>query len=245
MEQARERLVIALDVADAERAVGLVRELREEVRYFKVGLELHNALGPRILELIYGEGGRVLLDLKYHDIPSMVGRAARVVTGLGVWGFSVHVMGGAQMLTAAVRAARERAGELGIPEPMVLGLTLLTHINQQALNEELHIPGDLEERVVWQAGRARECSLHGCIASPREVAAVRRACGPDFTIVTPGIRPAWFAEADDQRRVMTPAQALQAGADYLVVGRPITASADPAGAVRRILTEMEEALSCQ
>ncbi len=242
MQKARDRLIVAIDVPDAEHAVNLVRALKDEVRYFKVGLELHGALGPRILELIYGEGGRVLLDLKYHDIPSMVARAATVVTGQGVWGFSAHVMGGATMLRAAVQAASERAAALRIPAPKVLGLTLLTHIDQQALNEELHVPGDLQARVVWQARRAKECGLQGCIASPREVLAVRAACGPDFEIVTPGIRPAWAQDANDQRRVMTPAEALRAGADYLVVGRPITGAASPVEATRRILAEMEEAL---
>lgn len=242
MQVARDRLIVALDLADGEQAVRLVRELRDEVRLFKVGLELHNAMGPRILEMIYGEGGRVLLDLKFHDIPSMVARTARVVTGLGVWGFSVHVMGGARMLTEAVQASQERAEQLRIPAPKVLGLTLLTHIDQQALNEELHVPGDLQARVVWQARRARECGLPGCVASPREVVAVRAACGPEFEIVTPGIRPAWVREPNDQRRIMTPAEALRAGADYLVVGRPITQSPDPVAAARRILTEMEEAL---
>lgn len=242
MRNAKDRLIVAIDVPDTEHAVNLVRALKDEVRYFKVGLELHSALGPRILELIYGEGGRVLLDLKYHDIPSMVARAAGVVTGQGVWGFSAHVMGGATMLRAAVSAARERAEALRIPVPKVLGLTLLTSIDQQALNEELHVPGDLQARVVWQARRARECGLQGCIASPREVLAVRAACGPDFEIATAGIRPAWAREQNDQRRVMTPAEALRAGADYLVVGRPITTAGSPVDAARRILAEMEEAL---
>lgn len=242
LERARERLVVAVDVSEAERAVGLVRALSSEVRYFKVGLELHNALGPRILELIYGEGGRVFLDLKYHDIPSMVGRAARVVTGLGVWGFSVHVMGGTAMMQAAVEAAAGRARDLGIPRPKVMGLTLLTHIDQQTLNDELKVAGDLQERVVWQAGRAKAAGLDGAIASPREVEAVRRTVGPGFTIVTPGIRPAWAQDRDDQRRVMTPAEAIRAGADYLVIGRPITTAPDPIAAARRILEEVQEVL---
>lgn len=243
MDKARQRLMVALDVSDAEAAVDLVRALKGEVRLFKVGLELHNALGPRILELIYGEGGRVFLDLKFHDIPSMVARTARIVTGLGVWGFSCHVMGGARMLTETVTAAAEQAEALGIPLPHILGLTLLTHIDQQALNEELHVPGDLQARVVWQARRAKECGLAGCIASPREVLAVRATCGPEFTIVTPGIRPKWARDPADQRRVMTPAEAIRAGADYLVVGRPITQAKDPVAAARRILAEIEETLA--
>jgi len=243
MGTARDRLIVAIDVSEPERAVSLVRALKDEVRYFKVGLQLHSALGPRILELIFGEGGRVFLDLKYHDIPSMVERAARVVTGLGVWGFSAHVMGGTRMLTAAVQGATERAEALKIPVPKVLGLTILTHIDQEALNGELQVPGDLQERVVWQAHRAKECGLPGCIASPREVVAVRETCGKDFIIVTPGIRPSWMSERDDQRRVMTPAQALKAGSDYLVIGRPITQSDRPAEMAKRVLAEMEEALA--
>lgn len=243
MGTARDRLIVAIDVADAQRAVNLVRALKDEVRYFKVGLELHSALGPRILELIFGEGARVFLDLKYHDIPSMVERAAHIVTGMGVWGFSAHVMGGARMLSAALNGANQRAEALHIPVPKVLGLTLLTHIDQEALNGELQVPGDLQDRVVWQAKRAKECGLPGCIASPREVVAVREACGPEFTIVTPGIRPSWVQATDDQRRVMTPAEALQAGADYLVVGRPITQSDRPVEMAKRVLDEMEEALS--
>jgi orotidine-5'-phosphate decarboxylase len=242
MERARERLIVAIDVAEADRAVSLVRALAPSVRYFKVGLELHNALGPRILELIYGEGGRVLLDLKYHDIPSMVGRAAAVVTGLGVWGFTVHSLGGYAMMKAALDAATERSQVLGIPRPKVIGLTLLTHIDQAMLNGELNFPGDLQDRVVYLAGRAKIAGLDGAVASPREVEALRQAVGPGFTIITPGIRPSWSEDRADQRRVMTPVEALRAGADCLVVGRPITTAPDPVEAAHRILLEMEEVL---
>jgi len=242
MDRARERLIVAIDIDDGHAALRLVRSLAGEVRLFKVGLELGLAAGPRILEHIYGEGGRVFLDWKLHDIPTMVAAAARVATGHGVGMLSVHTAGGVKMMQAAAQAAAERAQTLGIPRPLVLGLTLLTHIDERTLRTELGYDGDVPGRVARLARLAQQAGLDGVLASPREVAAVRDACGPRFTVVTPGIRPDWSAHHDDQRRVLTPAEALGAGADYLVVGRPITQAADPAQAARRILSEMEAAL---
>lgn len=244
MQEARERLIVALDLADAEQAVDLVRRLKDRVRYFKVGSELHNALGPRILELIYSEGGRVFLDLKFHDLPSVVSKAATVVTGLGVAMFSVHAAGGRAMLQAAAAAARQCAAELAITPPKVLGLTVLTSIDDTVLQQEMGVGRSLEEMVAFWSNMARQAGLDGAVASPREVAAVRRACGSDFMIVTPGIRPSWSQQdEDDQKRVLTPAEALAAGADYLVVGRPIIHAADPVAAAARVLDEMQGALA--
>ena len=242
MDRARERLIVAVDVDDGHLALRLVRSLAAEVRYFKVGLELGLAAGPRILEHIYGEGGRVFLDWKLHDIPSMVAAAARIAAGHGVGMLSVHCAGGLKMMQVAKQAAAERAQSLGIPRPLVLGLTLLTSIDEYPLRRELGLGDDVPARVTRLARLAQQAGLDGCVASPREVEAVRQACGGDFTVVTPGIRPDWSAHRDDQRRVLTPAAALAAGADYLVVGRPITQAPDPLAAARRILTEMEAAL---
>lgn len=239
MKPAQEKLIVAIDVHETEKVYSLVNKLRDHVKYFKVGMELHNALGPKILEGIYSLGGRVFLDLKFHDIPSTVARAASVVTGHGVFMFNVHAAGGLEMMRATVRAATERAEQLRIPRPILLGMTVLTSIDERILREEMGLGRTVEEQVVFWSRLSQEAGMDGVVASPREIHAVRRACGPDFVIVTPGIRPTW-ARSNDQRRVMTPGEAIRAGADYLVIGRPITEADDPAEAARRILAEMEE-----
>lgn len=231
----RERVLAALDVASLNEALALVGPLRPYVGGFKVGLELCTAEGaPRVVEAVAAAGGAVFLDLKLHDIPNTVAGAVRSVCALGpaVRMLTLHASGGAAMLRAAVEAAagfRER--------PLLLAVTVLTSVDAAALRDELGVTAPLDEQVVHLARLAQVAGLDGVVASPHEAPAIRRTCGDDLLIVTPGVRPVWAA-AGDQRRVLTPAEALCAGADYLVIGRPITGAADPAAAAARIVAEL-------
>lgn len=233
----RERLLVALDAPTLDEALRLVETLRPYVGGFKVGLELCTAAGaPRVVEAVAAAGGAVFLDLKLHDIPNTVAGAVRSACALGpaVRMLTLHCQGGAAMLRAAVEAAA------GAPHrPLLLGVTVLTSVDQTALRDELGVATPLDEHVVRLARLAQASGLDGVVASPHEVPALRAACGPELLVVTPGVRPAWAA-AGDQRRVMAPAEALGAGADYLVVGRPITAAPDPAAAAARLVGELKK-----
>lgn len=237
---ARNKLILALDVPTREEALALVERLGEWVGVFKVGLQLFNACGPAILQEVRQRGGQVFYDGKFHDIPHTVASAVAEATRAGVFMLNVHAHGGAAMMQAAVESAQQAAAARGLTRPLVLGVTVLTSLDEAALREELQIPVPLPEHVVHLARLAQRSGLDGVVASPRETPLIRAACGSGFLIVTPGIRPAWAA-AGDQKRITTPAQALQAGADYLVVGRPIIAHPDPVAAAQRVLQEMEKA----
>ena len=234
-----ERLIVALDVANLDSAQRLVQRLSPTVKSFKVGSELFTACGPAAVEMVQKAGGRVFLDLKFHDIPNTVARAARVAARLGVWMFNVHVQGGSAMLKEAAAAARDEAAKSRRPAPLVLGVTLLTSMGDRDL-VDLGIRKTIKDQVLYLAQIAQKAGLSGIVASARETKVLRFACGPEFVIVTPGIRPAG-SEWGDQMRVETPAVALKAGATYLVVGRPITEHADPAAGAQAILKEMAEA----
>ncbi|MQL51197.1 orotidine-5'-phosphate decarboxylase [Desulfofundulus thermobenzoicus] len=237
--EAKEKLIIALDVDRASRAFSLVERLNPFAGMFKIGMELFYSQGPPVVEGLIRRRGRVFLDLKLHDIPHTVARTSRVLTRLGVAMFNVHAAGGRDMMRAAVESAGEAAAAMGVNRPLVIAVTVLTSINQQAFTRELGLDGSILDRVVAWALLARECGLDGVVASAREAAAIRQACGPDFVIVAPGIRPAG-ADAGDQKRVMTPSQALAAGASHLVVGRPVIAAPDPVEVARNLLREIEE-----
>lgn len=239
LEEARSRLVVALDTAEREQALRLARALRGAVGMVKVGLEAFTAQGPSLVRALGDAGAPVFLDLKLHDIPNTVAGAVRAVCAFGPAArmLTLHCQGGAAMLRAAVEAARAAP-----QRPLLLGVTVLTSVDQAALRDELGVAAPLAEHVTRLARLAQDCGLDGVVASPHEVAAIRAACGDGLLIVTPGVRPAWAASGD-QRRVMTPAAALRAGADYLVIGRPITAPpaeiGGPAAAAARILREIE------
>lgn len=240
LSEARKRLIFALDVESRAAAEEWVRRLRDKVGVFKIGKQLFTRCGPDVVRVVHDHGGEVFLDLKFHDIPNTVAKAAIEACRLGVRIFNVHALGGRAMMSGAARAMREffAAGE-GVP-PLLLGVTILTSSDARTLRE-VGIDRPVEDMVVKLAGLAKDSGLDGVVASPREVGLIRNCCGRDFVIVTPGVRPA-FAAADDQQRIMTPAQAIAAGADYLVVGRPIAAAADPVDAARRIVEEMAAAL---
>ena len=215
-EQAKKRIIVALDVSSANEALSLVNQLKGHVGLFKVGLELFSAVGPSIVRDIRNVGEEVFLDLKFHDIPNTVARSSSNAASIGVSMFSIHITGGREMMSSALIAAREKSSRIS-----VLGVTLLTSLDVKALNEELQVEGSTEAYVSNLARLAMQSNLHGVIASPRELQILRQELPSAALIVTPGIRPLW-AQANDQKRYMTPAEAIRNGASYLVIGRPIT-----------------------
>jgi orotidine-5'-phosphate decarboxylase len=225
-----DRLICALDVADLAAAERALTALAGVVRFYKVGLELYTASGPEAVRRVRARGARVFLDLKICDIPATARGAARAAAGLGVDLFTVHALGGAPMIAAA-REASEAAGG-----PKILAVTVLTSLAEADL-AALGVAGPVGAAVVRLGRAAIDAGAHGLVASPREVGALRGALGPEVLLVTPGVRPAGAA-AGDQKRTMTPAEAIGAGADLLVVGRPILGAPDPAAAARAILAEV-------
>lgn len=232
-----DRLLVALDVDGLTEAAKLLDRLAGVLTGCKIGSQLYTAAGPAAVELARKRGFRVFLDLKYHDIPNTVAGGVREATRLGVFMLNIHASGGLAMMRAAAEAAATTAKDLGVPKPICLGVTVLTSLDRRALDAEVGVPSSVEAHVLHLAGLARQAGLDGCVASPQEIAPLRLALGRKWIIVTPGIRAA--SSTDDQVRVATPRAALAAGADYLVVGRPITAAGDPAGAARAILEEIE------
>jgi orotidine-5'-phosphate decarboxylase len=230
MMKARERLIVALDVPTADAARAFVDRLSGHVGLFKVGSQLFTAAGPDLVHEITTRGERVFLDLKYHDIPNTVAGAIASAARLGVSLVDVHGLGGRAMMEAAV-------GALPAMGTRLLAITILTSHDEESLGQ-VGLSGDLRDSVRRLALLAKEAEVDGVVASPHEVSVIREACGPGFCIVTPGIRPAG-GESHDQARAATPAAALRAGADYLVVGRPITQATDPEAAAAAILREME------
>jgi len=235
----REKLVLALDVNDLSSAFNLVQQLKDYVGVFKVGSQLFTAEGPEVVHMINKSGGKVFLDLKFHDIPNTVARAAEAATKLGVHIFNIHASGGYELMREAVEASMQTSLSLGIKKPIILGVTVLTSINQKILEEEIGITRTLEKQVVHLAKLAKAAGLDGVVASSREITQIRKACGNGFLILTPGIRPANEA-LNDQKRVMTPKEALKLGADFIVVGRPIRNAPNPVKAAKEIINEMED-----
>ncbi|ABC99867.1 orotidine-5'-phosphate decarboxylase [Thermostichus sp. MS-CIW-21] len=227
------RLIVALDTASWEQALKWVDRL-PQVLWWKVGLELFTAVGPQILQALKERGKRIFLDLKLHDIPHTVGRAAQVAVGYGVDLLTVHAAGGSAMLRAAVAATQGSSCRL-------LAVTLLTSLGPDQVRQELGVERDPGDYVLQLARLALDQGVSGLVCSPQEVGRLRQALGPEVLLVTPGIRLGDPEAEDDQRRVCTPAAALRAGADYLVVGRPITAAADPVSAWQRFQA-VEEAI---
>ncbi|NLS44514.1 MAG: orotidine-5'-phosphate decarboxylase [Firmicutes bacterium] len=237
---AKDRIILALDVDTKEEALTLVEKLRGHVGLFKVGMQLFTVAGPEIVNHIRDSGGSVFIDLKFHDIPNTVSESGRTVTRLGCAMFTVHAAGGIRMLRTLAEAVKDEASVLNIKPPLVLAVTVLTSINQQILKEDLFIDGmSVQDVAVKWACLAKDAGLCGVVCSPLETAAIRAACGHEFKLVTPGIRPKW-ALKNDQMRVTTPAQAIKLGADYIVIGRAITRAEDPISAALKITEELEE-----
>jgi orotidine-5'-phosphate decarboxylase len=238
---AKDRLIVALDVETAAEAREVFAALRDWAGMFKIGPHLFTSAGPEIVREIVAAGGRVFLDLKFHDIPAVVAAAGREAARLGVSLFTVHAAGGAEMLRRVAEAVADAAGREGRERPRVLGVTVLTSADDATL-AETGVGRGVEEQVARLAALASASGLDGCIASPHEIDVVRRAAArPGFLVVTPGVRPR-SAARDDQRRVMTPEQAVRSGADYIVVGRAILKAPDRARAAREIVEEMERGM---
>lgn len=236
---AKERIVLALDVDTPDEALKLVKKLHQNVGIFKVGMQLYNNEGPDIVKKINDIGGKVFVDLKFHDIPNTVAAAGRIMTRLNCCMFNVHAAGGREMMRRLNEAVQSEATDLGTASPLILAVTVLTSISQNEMENDMCVYGmKVEELVVKWALMAKECGMSGVVCSPHEIVAIRDACGPDFIIVTPGIRPAWSA-TNDQKRITTPAEALRLGADYMVIGRPITKADNPQKAVEMIISELE------
>ena len=233
------KILVALDVDTAEKAVELARQLSGQVAGYKVGLELINSAGFGLLDKLRETAGaeaKIFYDCKFLDIPNTVLGASKAAAKRGVWMFNIHASGGSAMLKAAVAGAEAGAMEAGVPKPLVIAVSVLTSVSAEVLRDEMGVSRPLTEQVVALARLAQDSGCDGLVASPHEIAAIRAACGPDFLLVIPGVRPIGAA-IGDQKRVMTPGEAVKAGADYIVVGRPITADIDPAASARRINAE--------
>ncbi len=231
------KLIVALDVDSSQKARELFVALRDIVGMFKIGLQLFTAAGPSIVRDVVGAGGKVFLDLKFHDIPNTVVCAAVEATRLGVSIFNVHASGGSEMMSRTTAAVNEVSGREGLERPSVIGVTLLTSADAKVMRET-GVANNAAEQVTALAQLCAASGLDGVVASPLEITAIRAKVPGKFLIVTPGVRPGG-AEVNDQKRVMTPSQALRAGSDYLVIGRPIIEALDPVQAAHSIISELE------
>ncbi len=234
----KEKLIVALDTPDRDSTERLLEHLHGTVTWVKVGFQAFGLFGLPGFKRLKADGYDVFLDLKFHDIPNTTARDVGTMTRHGVQMINMHAGGGIEMMQAARESAETAAADTGTPMPILLGVTVLTSIDEADFQRSFGSERRLTKQVVYLAQLAQEAGLSGVVASPLESEPIRNACGDDFVIVTPGIRPAWAA-AGDQRRITTPAEAIRQGASHIVVGRPIIAAADPAAAAERILEEME------
>lgn len=241
-KNSKDRLVLALDVDTLDEAKNLVYQLKDYVGIFKVGLQLFTSVGPEIIKIIHGEGGRIFFDGKFHDIPNTVAKANSNLIKHGVTFFNLHISGGSKMISTSIKLARETAKLYKLPKPVILGVTLLTSFGQRTLTEELGVERNVDDYVCKLAKLAKESGLDGVVSSATDVPKIRRECGDDFIILCPAIRPTWSV-VNDQVRFVTPTDAIKVGVDYMVVGRPITSAKDKVSAAKLILDEIEEALN--
>ncbi|MDE0299954.1 MAG: orotidine-5'-phosphate decarboxylase [Candidatus Poribacteria bacterium] len=236
---ANDKLIVALDFDLLHSANQTIDQLGDFVEWFKIGGQLFTAAGPTSVETFRNLGKKVFLDLKFHDIPNTVAGAVAAGAKTGANMINMHASGGLEMMRAAREAADMQADALEIPRPLLLGVTILTSIDEWSFQRGFDTKRKLTDQVAYLAELSQKAGLDGVVASPLEIETVRRVCGERFLIVTPGVRPRWTA-AGDQRRITTPSEAVDAGADYIVVGRPITGAGNPREAAKNILQEIQD-----
>jgi orotidine-5'-phosphate decarboxylase len=236
-ENLAKKIIVALDVGTEEEALHITGQL-PEAEVFKVGLELFTAIGPSLFGKLRSQNKKVFLDLKLHDIPNTVAGAVRTGTRHGVYMMTLHTSGGKEMMERAADAAAEETTRLGAEKPLLVGVTVLTSLKTEHLRT-IGVKANAEEQVLRLAGLAEEAGLDGVVCSPQEIDLVKGEYGQEFLVVTPGIRPAWAA-AQDQKRILTPAQAVRKGSDYIVIGRPIIKDPSPRNAFQKILEELSQ-----
>ena len=239
-QTAKERIILALDVDTPEEAEQLIVELKDYVGFFKVGLQLQN-YGYQVAEMIKNHGSRVFYDMKFHDIPNTVAHASSNLIKRGIDFFDVHIKGGSKMMSATVEMAKDAAKKCGLEPPTILGVTLLSSFGQKTLTQELNVNMSIDDYVSRLVEIAIESGLNGVVASASEAPVIRKKFGEDFLIVCPAVRPTWSV-VNDQVRVATPREAIWAGVDYMVVGRPVTHAKDRIDAVKLITQEIAEAI---
>ncbi len=237
----KEKIVLALDVDTEQEAKELIKELKDYVGVFKLGLQFYTSNGSSVFKFIKDEGAEVFFDVKLHDIPNTVKKASENIVRKGVGFFNLHATGGAEMMRQAKEGADNVAKELGQKSPTILAVTLLTSISQTVLNEELKINSNTKDYALMLAKLAKNSGMSGVVASAHEAAEIKSACGSDFKVLCPGIRPQWSV-ANEQKRIATPSYAISQGADYLVIGRAVTASQNKVDAMKKIYDEIESVL---
>lgn len=241
---AKERIILALDVNDINTAKNIVIELKDYVGFFKVGLQLFTSCGFEAIKMIKENGGNVYCDFKFNDIPNTVAHACSNLIKNNIDFFNIHLQGGSKMVSQAVKASKETSKELGIENPTILGVSLLSSFGQRTLTQELCVEKNIEEYIMQLALMAKETGLDGIVAGASEARRIRNELGKDFIILCPATRPTWAA-VNDQVRVDTPTEAINAGVDYLVIGRPVTEAPDKISAVNLIIDEINTALNEQ
>ena len=238
---AKDRIVLALDFDTLEEAEKYVVLLKDYVGYFKVGLQLSISCGLEVVDMIKRHGGKVFFDGKFHDIPNTVAKAGVNLMKRGIDFFNINANGGSKMMNTTVRLCRETAKKKGLPRPTILGVTLLSSFGQKTLSEELCISKSIDEYAAHITKIIRDCELDGVVASATEAARIRKEFGEDFLIMCPAVRPSWSV-VNDQLRVVSPSDAIRAGVDFMVIGRPITSHDNPVAAAQLIINEIEEAI---
>lgn len=234
----KNKLIVALDVPSLKYAEGLVDKLFPEVIMFKIGSQLFTAAGPDAIRMVQEKEGKVFLDLKFHDIPNTVASACEAALRHGVFMLNIHTLGGIKMMKESVKRCKEICKKEDLSRPILLGVTILTSMDEEDL-KAVGIDKGLDKEALHLAGLAKDSGLDGVVASPHEIDTIKKRFGSRFIIVTPGVRPLDMLTKDDQKRTMTPGEAIKKGADYIVVGRPVTSHSDPLGAARQILDELK------
>ena len=239
---AKERIVLALDFDTVEEAEKYVILLKDYVGFFKIGLQLAISNGMETIRMIKKHGGKIFFDGKFNDIPNTVAKTSAVILKNGVDFFDVNAAGGSKMMHTTAKLCRETAKKLNLPKPTILAVTMLSSFGQKTLSEELSVKGNIEDYGIHLAKIAKECELDGVVASASEASRIRKELGDDFLIMCPAVRPTWSV-VNDQLRAVSPAEAIRAGVDYMIIGRPITSHDNPVAAAKLIINEIEEAIS--